>query len=380
MSHSTATPQVTRSNSGSTHSTATPQVTRSNSGSTRSNATPQVTRGNSGSTRSDATPQVTRGNSGSTRSNDSGTRFDRGATTRGGNDKGSTTTPSTRRTDSAIGNVDKTKTDRTGSVGTSTTQVRPNGTIPSGNTKPNVTPDKPNGKPDVIDRPDGKPNGKPNGRPNGKPDGKPNGRPNGNNGHPGGGNGYNPDHRYDYTNHHYRSEFEWNYYNHNWGRPLPPPARPYRPAPFVWYRPVIPAGWSPLAGAPIIDRILGITFGTLFDSSLDYLYFNGYEIDGYADNIIYLRDVPLLSCLWNDVMLCYDSSNRLINAQFVYQTSRYSRVRYDRIYRSLCRLYGYPFTNDHGTLSWYGGDRTGWVTLSINSNLGHCYTTLSIGY
>ena len=39
-----------------------------------------------------------------------------------------------------------------------------------------------------------------------------------------------------------------------------------------------------------------------------------------------------------------------------------------------------PFTNDHGTLSWYGGNNTGWVTLSMNENLGHCYTTLSIGY
>ena len=79
-------------------------------------------------------------------------------------------------------------------------------------------------------------------------------------------------------------------------------------------------------------------------------------------------------------MLCYDSYNQLVNAQFVFQTSYYDRYRYERIYRSLCRVYGYPFTNDHGALSWYGGKNTGWVTLAMHDNLGHYYTTLSIGY
>ena len=139
-------------------------------------------------------------------------------------------------------------------------------------------------------------------------------------------------------------------------------------------------GWHPYASAPIIDRILGITFGTLFDTSLDYLYYNGYEIDGYADRIIYLRNVPLLGLNWGDVMLCYDDMNRLVNAQFIFYSTYNDHRRYDRVYNSLCRVYGTPFTNSNNALSWYGGGSTGWVTLTTHSNLGHYYTTLSIGY
>ncbi len=194
--------------------------------------------------------------------------------------------------------------------------------------------------------------------------------------------GYDHNNHFDYGSHHYHNDFHHNYTHHSWSwsRPLPPPARPYRPAPLVWYRPVIPVGWHPYAGAPIIDRILGITFGTLFDTSLDYLYFNGYEIDGYADHIIYLRNVPLVNFIWDDVMLSYDSYDRLVNAQFVFQASHYSSHRYDRVYRNLCRVYGQPVARTSEGISWYGGNSTGWVTLSMHSNLGRYYTVLSIGY
>ena len=231
----------------------------------------------------------------------------------------------------------------------------------------------------------GKPGDKPNG---GKPDDKPNG---GNGGHGHGGNGghghgghqgFGNNNHFDYTGHHYHHDFH-NYYTHHlwsWSRPLPPPARPYRPAPFVWYRPLIPTGWYPYAGAPVIDRILGITFGTLYDASLDYLYYNGFEIDGYADHIIYLRDVSLFNLLWEDVMLSYDSYDRLVNAQFIYHSTYNDRRRYDRVYRNLCRVYGTPFSGNNNELCWYGGKNTGWVTLSMHNNLGHYYTTISIGY
>ena len=88
----------------------------------------------------------------------------------------------------------------------------------------------------------------------------------------------------------------------------------------------------------------------------------------------------LLNLYWEDVMLCYDNYDRLVNAQFIFQTSYYDRNRYNRVYNSLCRIYGSPFTNNDGSLSWYGGNSTGWVTLAMHDNLGHCYTTLSIGY
>ena len=249
---------------------------------------------------------------------------------------------------------------------------------------------KPNGgKNGNMDR-DNHNGNKPNGGHNGNMDNDKRGNKGGNGndkrgnrgGHDRDRHGYDNHNHFDYNGHHYRNEFHHNYGNHSWSwsRPLPPPARPYRPAPLVWYRPVIPAGWHPYAGAPVIDRILGITFGTLFDASLDYLYYNGYEIDGYADHIIYLRNVPLVNYIWDDVMLSYDSYDRLVNAQFVFHATHSNRLRYERVYRNLCRVYGQPVARTSEGISWYGGNSTGWVTLSMHNNLGHYYTTLSIGY
>ena len=202
-----------------------------------------------------------------------------------------------------------------------------------------------------------------------------------------GGNrhGYGPNDRnghtrpYNYDKHPHRDNFSWNFSHHNWSRPLPPPARPYRPAPIRYYRPVVPAHYRPYYGAPVIDRILGITFGTLFDASLDYLYGNGYYIDGYVDNVVYLRDVRMLNLLWPDVMLSYDGG-RLANAQFVYVSNYHDRSRYNRIYHDLSAVYGPPISVESGMATWFGGNTTGYVTLSMGSDYGHYYTTLSVGY
>ena len=194
-----------------------------------------------------------------------------------------------------------------------------------------------------------------------------------------GNHGYSPNNHYDYSNHHYRDQFSWNYSHHSWSRPLPPPARAHRPAPLVWYRPVIPVGWHPYANAPVIDRILGLMFGSLYEASLDHLYYNGYFIDGYADGIIFLRDVPMLNLYWPDVMLNYEY-NRFVNAQFVYHSISYDTSRYNRVYRSLSRIYGPPVASDGMTVSWYGGNSTGYVTLSMTGSYGEYYTVMSIGY
>ena len=112
-----------------------------------------------------------------------------------------------------------------------------------------------------------------------RPDGNKNGgkRPGGNGGHNGDRSGFGSHNHFNYSGHHYYNDFHRNHINHSWSwsRPLPPPARRYRPTLLDWYRPVIPYGWHPYTGAPIIDRILGLTFGTLFDASIDYLYYNG---------------------------------------------------------------------------------------------------------
>ena len=177
----------------------------------------------------------------------------------------------------------------------------------------------------------------------------------GNNGHYDNGNhhGYGPSGRnghtrpYNYDSHPHRDHFIYAHAHHNWSRPLPPPPRPYRPAPLRYYRPVIPAHYRPYYGAPVIDRILGITFGTYFDVSLDYLYTSGYYIDGYQENIVYLRDVSMLNLLWPDVMLSYDAG-RLANAQFVYASTYRDRSRYNRLYHDLSAVYGPPISVESG--------------------------------
>ena len=197
--------------------------------------------------------------------------------------------------------------------------------------------------------------------------------------------GYGPSDRgghsrpYNYDSHPHRDHFSYAHRHHNWSRPLPPPPRPYRPAPLRYYRPALPAHYRPYYGAPVIDRILGITFGTYYDVSLDYLYTNGYYIDGYQDNIIYLREVRMLNLLWPDVMFCYDNG-RLANAQFVYTTTYRDHSRYNRIYHDLSAVYGPPISVESGMATWFGGNTTGYVTLSMGTDYGRFYTTLSIGY
>lgn len=364
VSRSAATPRVDRSASSSSSRATAPQVTRSSSTNmSRSSATPRVDRSATSSSSRATSPQVTRSSSTSSRpSGDTGIRSNRGATTRG-NDKGTSATGSTRRSDSGMaGNTFKaTKSDRTGNINPGSNLDDRHG----GNGRPNGNHhgdkggiDKPSTLKPGHDRHDGN-------------------RPGG---HKGGHNGYSPNNRYSYHDHHYRNEFSWNYKHHSWSRPLPPPVRVHRPAaPWAWYRPMIPAGWHPYAGAPIIDRVLGLVFGSLYEASLDHLYYSGYFIDGYADGIIFLRDVPMLNLYWPDVMLNYDA-NRLVNAQFVYYSDHYDTSRYNAVARSLSRLYGPPVLRDGMTISWYGGDSRGYVTLSMVNSYGDYYTTMSIGY
>lgn len=177
----------------------------------------------------------------------------------------------------------------------------------------------------------------------------------------------------------YRDHYSWNYHHNNWSSPLPPPARMHRPAPYRHHRPHIPVGWRPYYGAPLIDRILGITFGTLFDASLNYLYTNGYNIDGYDNGVVYLRNVNMLNLPWADVMLCYDDYGRLYNAQFIHSSYYNDRSRYNRLYNDLCAVYGSPIDCDGDGVTWFGGNSTGYVTLSMNCTGSRYYTNLYIG-
>ena len=177
------------------------------------------------------------------------------------------------------------------------------------------------------------------------------------------------------------------YYRHNswsWSHPCRPPYRPWRPTPWVVHRPVVPAGWVWYSSAPRIYRVLGIQFGTVFSVSINHLFTYGYNIDGYYDNVIYLRDVPMLNNSWPNVMLNYAPGGGLASAMFSNSFAFRDLAMYNRLYNTLCGTYGSPVdartTPYEGTVSWWGGEGQGYVTLTYYTDQnGRFYTNLTIG-
>ncbi len=171
---------------------------------------------------------------------------------------------------------------------------------------------------------------------------------------------------------------------HSWHTPVAPPHRHFRPVyHFHRTRPVIIHGYRPWHRAPIIRSILGITFGTAYYASLDYLFDRGYEIDGYHNGIVYLRNIEELRCFWPDVMLNYSHGNALSGAEFHYSTGYDDLGRFNRVYRELCSIYGEPMTyqeTGEGIQAvWFGGNSKGYVTLEYFYRNGRYYTTLIYG-
>lgn len=154
--------------------------------------------------------------------------------------------------------------------------------------------------------------------------------------------------------------------------------RPYR-------RPLLPPGWHPHRGIPVIRGILGLTFGTAINLSLDYLIGSGYTIDGYTNDMVYLRNINAMNHMWTDAALYYGTAG-LDASSFYYSTPYYDLGRYNSVYNSLVATYGMPVTvnNVSGSLgaTWFGGNN-GYITLSFganNINGGLRYlTTLTFG-
>ena len=228
-------------------------------------------------------------------------------------------------------------------------------------------------------------------------------RPGGNNGNrPGGDMGHRPpagrphhgiNHggpRPNYDHYRWHSSFRprgprdrwYDYYRYNrwsWYHPIAPPLRPWRPRVIWYYRPVIPTGYRIYASAPIITGVLGLEFGTLLDASLNYLYYNGYSIDGYQDNVVYLRDVNMMGYSWPDVMLQYDNGGGLCYAEFVTSSTYQDDYRFNNLYSNLCSTYGTPINSGNGYYSWYGGNQTGYINLNFAYDNGRYYTVMTLG-
>ena len=248
------------------------------------------------------------------------------------------------------------------------------GNSSSHNTRPNTS-NTTNRRPDIIPANGSGNNSRPNvGNGNNNRPGNNNGRPNvgnGNNNRPGNNNS------------------RPNVGNHPAPRPpmVTPPHRPYRPVMSrPHYRPMPPRGWRPSGRIPVIRGILGLTFGTAINLSLDYLLSSGYTVDGYTNDIVYLRNVSALNYVWTDAALYY-GANGLDASSFYYSTPRYDLGRYNNVYNSLVATYGMPVSvnNTPGSIgaTWFGGNN-GYITLSFGSNTmdgGLRYlTTLTFGF
>ena len=197
-------------------------------------------------------------------------------------------------------------------------------------------------------------------------------------------------HNIDYSTYRYNSSWKprhdgdrffnsFRYNSWSWSKPIRPSVRPWRPTTMWIYRPIVTVNVSRYYGYPTIGGVLGLTWGTSFGNALNYLYFNGYYIDGYMDNIVYLTDVELLEYGWDDVMMQFDGNNNLDYVEFVYTSDDYDTSRFFSLYNELCSIYGSPVSFTNNMYSWYGGDGIGFVNLGFERTYDYSYTVLAFG-
>lgn len=195
----------------------------------------------------------------------------------------------------------------------------------------------------------------------------------------------------DYNTYRYNSSWRprfdgdpfFNHYRYNswsWSNPIRPSVRQYRPSTLWFYRPTVTINVSHYSSYPTIAGVLGLRWGTSFTNSLNYLYYNGYYIDGFMDNIVYLTDVQLFDLDWDDVMIRFDRHNNLDYVEFSYWTPTYDTDRFFWLYNELCSIYGRPVSYTNSMFSWYGGSGVGFVNLGLEYTSNNvCYTVLAFG-
>lgn len=171
----------------------------------------------------------------------------------------------------------------------------------------------------------------------------------------------------------------YRYNSWSWASPIRPSVRPWRPTTVWVYRPIVTVNISRYSSYPTIGGVLGLAWGTSFGNVLNYLYYSGYYIDGYMDNIVYLTDVSLLNYDWDDVMIQFDGNNRMDYVEFAYWDSSYDTSRYYSLYNYLCSMYGSPVSYNNAMYSWYGGDGIGFVNLGLQYTPDYNYTILAFG-
>jgi hypothetical protein len=159
-----------------------------------------------------------------------------------------------------------------------------------------------------------------------------------------------------------------------------PPMRPFN-------HPTPPPAWRPVGRVPVLSTILGMTFGTALNLSVNYLINQGYNVVGYGDGMVYLNNVMQFNYLWPDATLYYGNNGGLDASSFVYSTVYQDMGRYNSVYNNLYRLYGAPVSVDNSgvTMSstWFGNNGQ-FVSLSFGPSYTSAgqlryFTTLSFG-
>lgn len=166
----------------------------------------------------------------------------------------------------------------------------------------------------------------------------------------------------------------------------PPPMRPYRPSNFYGYhRPSPPRGWKP-GPRPLFSSVLGLTFGVAINTAIDALITNGYVVDGYTDNAVYVNDAVQLNMRWPFGVLYYDGG-LLAASEFTYSSVNRDMHRYNQAFARLSGLYGAPVSSYHRGNEWsatWWGPGGQYVTLRFDRRRPmegpkRYFTTLSFG-
>ena len=165
------------------------------------------------------------------------------------------------------------------------------------------------------------------------------------------------------------------------------PMRPNIPPHHGWHRPVPPPHWRPAPGWRPFRSILGITFGTTINLSVNALMNNGYVVNSYGNNSVYVSNVPMLNMMWPDAVLYYDARGGLCGSRFVYSSGFYDMNRYNMAYASLVNGYGAPVSVQNSAsgieATWWGAGNQ-FIRLAFspeytaNGSLRY-FTTLSFG-
>lgn len=188
---------------------------------------------------------------------------------------------------------------------------------------------------------------------------------------------WNSTHRPRFAGDRFFDSFRYNSWS--WTSPIRPSVRLWRPSTIWVYRPIVTININRYSSYPTIAGVLGLRWGTSFGNALNYLYYNGYYIDGFENSIVYLTDVELMDYDWDDVMLQFDGNDNLDYVEFAYWTPSYDTSRFFGLYNYLCSIYGSPVSFNNSMYSWYGGDGIGFVNLGYQNGGDIFYTVLAFG-